>query len=302
MVDRYRNYQPYQPRPRKKSHRGFFLLCFVACVVVGIFIKHNLARDEKKTPATTTTTRKKTVKAEPISTDTWNRLEQNVTALINNHPELDISVSVIDASTNTRGSYGIQDNFAGASTTKVLTAVYFLHQVEKGKESLSEVIDGQSAKWQLRQMINQSNNDSWSALNNELGYQAMENYAHSIGLGSYQWENNLMTADDEATLLQKVYSGQLLNASNRSLLLSYMQHTNDEDMIPKVTPSAATVYHKYGQLDDRLHDAAIIDYQNRPIVLVIYTKGEANTNGSEYTTRVQLIQQLASTVFQIIYT
>lgn len=79
-----------------------------------------------------------------------------------------------------------------------------------------------------------------------------------------------------------------------------MQNTTDETMIPKVIPSGATIYHKYGILDDSLHDTAIVDYQNKPFVLTIYTKSNDGSN-SDTDYRRDAIKQLATSVFQTIY-
>ena len=306
MVDRYRNYQPYRPtmQPRKSHRRGIFVITVVGALIIGgIFIGRRIDDSEttKAIAAIAKTKPKKAVTAEPISSEKWNEISQQLNTTIAAHPDLDLSVTVIDINSSTKANYGVQESFAGASTTKVLTAVTFLHQVELGQASFSQSLNGVSAQQQLKQMINQSNNESWSALNQAVGGTVLENYAHSIGMSSYKYTGNLMTASDEALLLQKLYSGKLLSNDHRRLLFSYMQNTNNEDMIPAVAPSGSTLYHKYGQLDTRLHDAAIVTYKNRPIVLVIYTKGPTNANGTEYTSRVQLIRNLAETVFSNIY-
>ena len=306
MIDRYRNYRPYisTPEPRTSNHRGilFLIVTLLFLFVVPTLLRKLHHEDPKNTAlASAKSQPKPVITAEPISQTTWEELNRQLTAAIQAHPELDIAVSVIDINANTKGNYGVQDNFSGASTTKVLTATAFLHQVETGKESLNSSINGMSAKTQLKQMIKQSNNESWDALNSELSYAVIESYAKSIGISSYNHVNNVITAGDEALLLEKLYNGTLLNKQNQALLLSYMQQTNNEDMIPKIAPDGAQVFHKYGQLDARLHDAAIIEYRNHPIVLVIYTKGQADANGSEYNTRVQVIQSLAQIVFGIVY-
>ena len=304
MVDRYRNYRPsYEQQPKKRHHpkRWLFLFTIIAIFLGGKALASRVnQKNDQKPVASTLQKPKPVIKANPIPNTTWNDLALKVNALISAQPTLDISVAVIDIGTNTKANYGIQNNFAGASTTKVLTAAAFLHEVEQGTHSLSEKVGDYTAKQQLQQMINQSNNDSWEALNTTLTYSKLEAYAHSLGISSYESSGNTITASDEALLLQKLYNGDLLNQTNTNLLLSFMQNTNNEDMIPKVIPSGATIYHKYGQLEDRLHDAAIVDYNGRPIALVIYTKGGA-TDGSNYTSHVALVQQLASTVFATIY-
>jgi hypothetical protein len=60
------------------------------------------------------------------------------------------------------------------------------------------------------------------------------------------------------------------------------------------------LYHKYGQLEDRLHDVAIVEFEGRPIVLTIYTKGGTDTTAN-YTFRTTLVRSLAKAVFDNVY-
>src|SRR5690606_3435621 len=107
---------------------------------------------------------------------------------------------------------------------------------------------------------NVSDNNSWAVLNQAVTSQGLESFARSIGITSYRYNGNTVTTTDMALLLQKLYKGQLLNREHTKLLYEAMQNTNNETMIPVVTPKGAQLYHKYGQLEDRLHDVAIIDY------------------------------------------
>lgn len=305
MVDRYRNYKPQYNRVKeqpKRHPKRWFMLFAVIALMLGIKHFAGGTKDKKTDTHTASVVAKPkpVIAADPIADTTWNTLGSKVNALIAQQPDLDVSVSVIDIGTNTKGNYGIQDNFAGASTTKVLTAVTFLHELEQGKRSFNTQLNGTTAKQQLKLMINQSNNDSWAALNNLLSYADIETYAHSLGISSYSSKDNTITASDEALLLQKLYTREVINEANTSLLLSYMQNTNNEAMIPAVIPAGATIYHKYGQLEDRLHDASIVTKNNRAIALVIYTKGGAK-DGSNYTSRVAFVQSIAKSVFDTIY-
>ncbi len=304
MIDRYRNYQPRRVarRPQRKKHRGLFVFVCAAVLFTGGRTVWSKIQSPPSSKPTTNSTPKpeKKITAEPIASSTWNDLNQNVTAVIDENSALDISVAVIDIGTNTKANYGIQDNFAGASTTKVLTAVTFLHEAEEGRQSITKSIGSKSAKEHLRLMINQSNNESWAALNRKLTGPTLESFAKSLGLSSYKYKTNTITASDAALLLQKLYSGDVINETNKKLLLSFMQKTNNEEMIPQVAPDGSTLYHKYGQLEDRLHDSAIIEYKDRPVIIVVYTKGGAS-DGSNYKTRTALVRELAKTVIDTIY-
>lgn len=310
MIDRYRTYQPVYNRSRAskrkpKKHRGRRLIVLIGLIIIGLigfkyFIANSSKSNATEQPAKQKVAKKK-VEAVPISDNTWDDMRAKVDAIIAANPAINIGVSVIDDKTGVKQDYGLQEPYHGASTTKVLTAAAFLHQVEQGKYTLNTPLGGRTANEHLRLMLNRSNNESWAALNSAVGYSQLTAYAHENGINSYEYIGNLMKPSDQALLLQKVYGRKLVNEEHTALMLSYMQNTNNEDMIPVVAPAGATFYHKYGQLEDRLHDGAIIDYKKRPLILVIYTKGGGNTFGTTYTAHTQLIQSLAREVVNTFY-
>jgi beta-lactamase class A len=90
-----------------------------------------------------------------------------------------------------------------------------------------------------------------------------------------------------------MYSRQLLNQNDTGLLLSFMQNTNNETLIPAALPAGAVVYHKYGNLNNNLHDVAVIIYNGRTYVLAIYTR----SNGlADYTQSTALIRRITQAV------
>jgi len=260
-------------------------------------IKSNKSDDG--TPSIVVEDKKETI--EPIKDSTWSAIDTKVQAILATRPDLSIGVSVIDSKTGTQMNYGDQAPYHGASTTKVLTAAAFLHLVETGQYTLASTIDGNAAQEHLRLMLNRSDNNSWAALNSAVGHSELTAYARANGINSYNYVGNTMKPSDQALLLQKIFTGELLDEVHTKLLLSYMQNTNNEDMIPLAVPTGATFYHKYGQLDDRLHDGAIIAYKKRPLIIVIYTKGEGDTSGIVYASRTQLIREIATAVMTSFY-
>lgn len=235
-----------------------------------------------------------------VNQASWDQIQHVVDVASDANPDLDISLSMVDIKTNTAKNFGSQDDFAAASTTKVLTAVAYLHEVEAGNATLEENIGGFPAERQLKQMVNQSNNESWAALNNALGKSELESYAKTIGMTSYTNIGNTLKAKDMALLLDKLADGKLINNEHRKLLYSFMQNTNNEDMLPGAIPQGAVLYHKYGQLEDRLHDSAIVDFKQRPLIVVIYTKGTPAT-GKNYNIHTKLIQSIAENAITIFY-
>jgi beta-lactamase class A len=72
---------------------------------------------------------------------------------------------------------------------------------------------------------------------------------------------------------QAASTAKVLDQEHTEQLLSSMHGTNFEDLIPAAVPAAVSVFHKYGLLDDELHDAAILSTSAGSYVLVVYTKG-----------------------------
>lgn len=177
-----------------------------------------------------------------------------------------------------------------ASVSKILTAADFLQEVEKGQQTLSETLDdGNTASYDIQQMIVVSDDDSWEELNEQLTYPQMQSYADSIGVNSYQWQNNTLSAYDTANMLTKLWERKLLNATNTNLILGYMKQANYRQYIVPAVPTYDTIYHKIGLDDDDVNDAAIITNGKTTISLVIFTDG----NGIyDWTNRATLMQQI----------
>lgn len=211
-----------------------------------------------------------------------------VNALITTNPNDSISVATASATQGVQ-TYGDSGVFDGASTAKLLTAADFLHHVEAGTASLNQQIDGHTAGYWLKTMLVNSDDTAWSELNGFLTHDDLATYANKIDFVNYDPSTNTFTAGDTALLLQKLYDGELLNSSDRSLLLKYLSQANYRQYIVAAVPSGNTVYHKVGVDNDTINDAAVISNGQKYVVLVIFTDG----NGSyDWPNRTQLIHSL----------
>jgi len=199
-------------------------------------------------------------------------------------------ISVATASTD-RGlqTYGSTSVFDGASTAKLLTAADFLHHVEQGTASLNQQIDGHSADYWLKIMLVNSDDTAWSELNGFLTHPDLAAYAGSINFNDYDPSTNTFTAGDTALLLQKLYSGGLLNSADRSLFLRYLGEANYRQYIVAAVPGSDEVYHKVGIDDDTLNDAAIINNGQKYLVLVIFTDGQGSYDTANRTAIIHSI-------------
>lgn len=307
MVERYRHYQPNRQKqvvkkkpPRRK--KGWVVI-LLSVAILSFFGFKQLQKGEQEPPTKkqeAVVQEKKKPELKQVSQASWDQIKHVVDIASDANPDLDISLSLVDVKTGVAKDFGVQTDFAAASTTKVLTAVAYLHNIELGEATLEESVGGLPAERQLKQMINQSNNESWSALNSAVGAAELEAYARSIGMESYVFAGNTLKTKDQTLLLAKLAKGELINSEHRKLLYSYMQDTNNEDMIPGAVPAGASLYHKYGQLDDRLHDCAIIDYKNRPLAITVFTKGTP-ASGRNYNVHTKLIESIAQNAIDIFY-
>lgn len=275
----------------------------VAAIVASQFIPHASAKDVKSVLTASHQTNSATTAGHVVTASQTTALSSVVAdmdAVINADPDgLSASATLVDLNTGQTYSAGASSTiFKAASTSKVLTAVDFLHEVEQGQASLSEDIDGDTAQDLMQQMIVVSDNDAWADLENFLGLTQEQDYATSIGMTNFTGgDYHTMTTEDEAVLLTKLYDGQLINSSDRSLLYSYMANTDSTNLIQAALPSTATVYHKYGELWGYLDDAAIVQYQGHDFVLVIFTNNSDGTT-DEYDDQVTLIHSITDAAFK----
>ena len=201
-------------------------------------------------------------------------------------------MALIDVRDGVVHEYGVKTKFVAASTGKVLAAAAYYHLVETGKASLTAPMGASTAGQQIRQMIQQSNNDSWALILGAVGHKGLIDYAATLDIPYDRTVNGLTPAEMGRTLLE-LYSGRLLNAANTAQLLSYMQNTNYELMIPAAAPPGVEVFHKYGLLEGYLHDASILVQGDRAYVFVVYTLGQST---ADIAAKTRVIHQLTGTV------
>jgi beta-lactamase class A len=255
--------------PNKRGRRLFRIILVALCVGISVKALSLAATQLKLHGVVTSTATALANKPAPINqTQLAAQVNQAVAG-----SNLEVGVSMIDLSNNARYDYGLGDTeYLAASTTKLLSASLFLHDVEAGQASLGQTVGDSTAQTELQKMIVVSDDDAWVAFNDLLGHPALLQYAKSLGMNSYDPDNNLITSDDLALLLANLYHGKLLNSPHTKLLLSYMAQADYKQYIGGVIPGSVKFYHKIGYLDDRVMDAAIIDNGQHPYVLVIFTK------------------------------
>jgi beta-lactamase class A len=282
------------------------VLALVLALGIYSFADRSTAADLTKTSAATTGEASASPSASPEAAAPASRtvdaaLGARIQTILDANSQYQVGVAVVDLSQNAGSGdvteYGVRDKFVAASTAKVLAAAAYYHLVETGAATLDDPLGSYTAGFQLREMIQQSDNDSWSLIMNAVGHEELTEYAASLGV-SYDPTTNTLTPAEMATIVSRLYSGTLLNAGDTAQLLSYMQDTNYETLIPAAVPAGITVFHKYGLLGGELHDAAILTQGDAAYALVIYTKGQGLSDDPE---RTEVIHQLTQAVAGVLF-
>jgi beta-lactamase class A len=304
MAQRYNNYYIYRPginagaNRQKSSSVGresmqrFFLVVWLLLLSFGIYFaysKHTQAITEQR-DATIAKTAKRAQDQQQFASAVQEILDKSA--------GVTYSVAAVDIASGSAVKIGSGRAMNAASCGKILTAVLFLHEAENGKADLSATLGGRTAKYQLHQMIQKSDDNAWALFNNKLTHPALAAYARKIGISSYNPDTNSISAQDMSALLQKLYSGELLSKGYTELLLSYMQNTNYEQFVVPAVPAGYELYHKVGFVDGEINDTAIIDSGGKKaIALSIFSSGK---DMSDQKARAQTMQQITQAALNLL--
>lgn len=221
---------------------------------------------------------------------------KTIQTVVDKNPQIDFGVSFVNLKAGGQLDINGDTSFTAASTSKVLIASMLLKKIEAGEISLSRSLSGQTVGDLLKAMLNQSDNEAWLTIMDLLGYPDQISYAKQLGINSYNYSQNTLSSNDMALLLSKLYTGQILNKQHTDLLLSYMQNTIMETLIPPAVPDKITLFHKHGNFEGNLHDAAIIDDGLNPFVLVIFTNNSGDVGESQ---RVAVFQEITKNILAL---
>ncbi len=147
------------PPPARFNRRKiaiWTLITLVLLCVAGIGIPHAIAAAEQR--------------AEQQRQEEFSKaLSAAINPLLAANTTPAIGVAMTDTQTGITHTYGQTTPFAAASTAKIITALAYYHAVEQGARDLTRPLGSYTAQFQIKQMINQSNNQSWEMLVEDLG-------------------------------------------------------------------------------------------------------------------------------------
>src|SRR5438067_11021339 len=165
-------------------------------------------------------------------------LEQQLSSLVANK-SADVGIAALDLNTGETVSIKGSTPFPMASTVKVAIAALYLAQVDNGRRSLDDVINGQSARSLMKRMLVHSDNRATDILLADLGGpHAVHDWLQANGINGLRVDRNisdllhsrrdLWDRRDSSTpvamvdLLRRIYKAELIKPASRNYLLDLM--------------------------------------------------------------------------------
>ncbi|MES2136432.1 MAG: serine hydrolase [Pseudomonadota bacterium] len=218
-------------------------------------------------------------------------LEQQISSMVSNK-SADVGIAALDL--NSGESISVKGNtpFPMASTVKVAIAALYLAQVDHGRRSLDDTINGQSARSLMARMLIHSDNRATDILLKDLGGpRAVHNWLADNGVHGLRVDRtiaqllsdkrDLWDRRDSSTpmamvdLLKRIYTAQLIKPQSRNYLLDLMSRCETgKNRMKAMLPFGTPVEHKTGTLNGLADDVGFITLPDgRRVAVAIFTRG-----------------------------
>jgi beta-lactamase class A len=164
--------------------------------------------------------------------------------------------------------------FVAASTYKLFVAYAVFKEVEAGRMSWSDTVNGKTAAKCFDDMIVVSDNDCPHAFGRLIGWSKITAMMHELGLSTATRLGSAMytTPNDLAYFLYRIQNGSIVSAVDRDRLIDAMKRQSyTRAGIP--AGAGGTVADKVGEVDGYYHDAAIVYGSKKTYVLVVMSYG-----------------------------
>ena len=204
----------------------------------------------------------------------------------------DVGIAALDLQTGETVAVKGHTPFPMASTVKIAVAALYLSQVEHGRRSLDDVIDGVTARSLMSRMMIRSDNRATDLLLNDLGGpKALHEWLSQNGVHGLRVDRTIarLLADkrdlwdvrDSSTplamveLLRRIYRAELIRPSSRNNLLDLMARCQTgKNRIRGLLPFGTPVENKTGTLNGLTDDVGFITMPDgRRIAIAVFARG-----------------------------
>jgi beta-lactamase class A len=229
--------------------------------------------------------------AAAASSPSLNTLEQQLSYLVAGK-SADVGIAALDL--NTGESISVKGNtpFPMASTVKVAVAALYLSQVDHGRRSLDDTINGQPVRSLMARMLIHSDNRATDILLKDLGGpHSLHSWLQDNGVTGLRVDRtiaqllsdkrDLWDRRDSSTptamvdLLRRIYKAELIRPESRNYLLDLMARCETgKNRMKALLPNGVTVEHKTGTLTGLADDVGFITMPDgHRIAVAIFTRG-----------------------------
>jgi beta-lactamase class A len=220
-------------------------------------------------------------------------LEQQIADLVGNK-SADVGIAALDLTSGESISVKGNTPFPMASTVKVAVAALYLAQVDHGRRSLDDTINGISARNLMKRMLIHSDNRATDILLKDLGGpRALHDWLQDNGVKGLRVDRTIaqLLSDkrdlwdhrDSSTpvamvdLLKRIYKAELIKPESRNYLLDLMAQCETGKNRMKALLPGVPVEHKTGTLNGLTDDVGFITMPDgHRIAVAIFARGGAN--------------------------
>src|SRR4029079_13380732 len=217
-------------------------------------------------------------------------LEQQLSSMVSGK-SADVGIAALDLNTGETVSIKGNTPFPMASTVKVAVAALYLAQVDQGRRSLDDTINGQSARSLMARMLIHSDNHATDILLKDLGGPtALHDWLQQSGVSGLRVDRTIsqLLSDkrdlwdhrDSSTptamvdLLRRIYKAELIKPQSRNYLLDLMAQCETGKNRMKALLPGVPVEHKTGTLNGLADDVGFITMPDgHRIAVAIFTRG-----------------------------
>ena len=220
-------------------------------------------------------------------------LEQQLNSMVAGS-SADVGIAALDLNTGETVSIKGSTPFPMASTVKVAVAALYLSQVDHGRRSLDDTINGQSARSLMARMLIHSDNRATDILLKDLGGPtALHDWLQANGVTGLRVDRtiaqlladkrNLWDHRDSSTptamvdLLRRIYRAELIRPTSRNYLLDLMAQCETGKNRMKALLPGVPIEHKTGTLNGLTDDVGFITMPDgHRVAVAIFTRGGTN--------------------------
>jgi beta-lactamase class A len=232
--------------------------------------------------------------AAAASSPNLSTLEQQLSSMVANK-SADVGIAALDLNSGETVSIKGNTPFPMASTVKVAVAALYLAQVDNGRRSLDDTINGQSARSLMARMLIHSDNHATDTLLADLGGPgAVRRWLDDNGVTGLHVDRtiaellsarrDLWDRRDSSTpigmvdFLRRIYKADLIKPESRNYLLDLMSRCETgKNRMKGLLPSGTPVEHKTGTLDGLADDVGFITMPDgHRVAVAIFTRGGAD--------------------------